>query len=235
MPTDEQWAVSGKTGRKNEKRDVSPSSIASGRCDVRQARRGASPRETGASKKAIRLEKARNEKHATCGFFACRRGKKRGESVAPIEDDLGAPRRDRGASFFRASFQRREDDDDESSSALDAGVGRKRTNQAVLGGLPREVADVAAAAIGGGGVAERVAAVAARLGGGGLGGRLILADGDVAVAEGVAWRMRRLGGVQRVRSRSGGRTRRDRARGRVSSTRENPQPSPFAKNCDNCA
>lgn len=219
MPTDEQWAVSGKTGRKNEKRDVSPSSIASGRCDVREARRGASPRETGASKKAIRLEKAIClEKHATRGFFACRRGKKRGESVAPIEDDLGAPRRDRGARFFRASFQRREDDDEESSSALDAGVGRKRTNQAVLGGLPREVADVAAAAIGGGGVAERVAAVAARLGGGGLGGRLILADGDVAVAEGVAWRMRRLGGVQRVRSRSGGRTRRDHARARVSPT-----------------
>ena len=118
-------------------------------------------------------------------------GKKRGESAVSIEDDLGAPRRDRGARFFRASFQRRENEDDESSSSLDASVGWKRTNQAVLGGLPREVAYVAAAAIGGGGVAERGAAVAARLGGGGLGGRLVLADGDVAVAEGVAWRLRR--------------------------------------------
>ena len=186
-------------------------------------------------KKRFVLKKLETKSTPPVAFSPHRRGKKRGESVAPIEDDLGAPRRDRGARFFRASFQRRENDDEESSSALDAGVGRKRTNQAVLGGLPREVADVAAAAIGGGGVAERVAAVAARLGGGGLGGRLILADGDVAVAEGVACRMRRLGGVQRVRSRSGGRTRRDRARARVSPTRENPQPSPFAKNCDNCA
>ena len=118
-------------------------------------------------------------------------GKKRGESAVSIEDDLGAPRRDRGARFFRASFQRQESEDAESSSSLDAGFGRRRTNQAVLGSLPREVADVAAAAFGGGGVAERGAAVAARLGGGGLGGRLVLADGDVAVAEGVAWRLRR--------------------------------------------
>ncbi len=61
-----------------------------------------------------------------------------------------------------------------------------RTNQAVLGGFPREVADVAAAAFGGGSVAESGTAVAARLGGSALGGRLVLADGDVAVAEGVA-------------------------------------------------
>mmetsp|Transcript_7378 Transcript_7378/g.27810 ORF Transcript_7378/g.27810 Transcript_7378/m.27810 type:complete len:313 (+) Transcript_7378:1464-2402(+) len=66
-------------------------------------------------------------------------------------------------------------------------------NQALLGGLPREVADVAAAAFGGGGVAEGGAAVAAttaRLGGSALGGGLVLADGDVAVTEGVAVQLR---------------------------------------------
>jgi len=66
------------------------------------------------------------------------------------------------------------------------GVGRwRRTDQALLGGLPREVADVAAASLGGGGVAER-GAVATALGRRGLGRGLVLANGDVAVAEGVA-------------------------------------------------
>ena len=60
-----------------------------------------------------------------------------------------------------------------------------RTDQGLLGGLPREVADVAAAALGGGLVTH--GAVTAGLGRGGLGGRLVLTHGDVAIAEGVAW------------------------------------------------
>ena len=62
----------------------------------------------------------------------------------------------------------------------------KLTDKGLLVGLPREVADVAAAAVGGGGVTDG-GPVAAALGGGGLGGRLVLADGDVAIAEGVTW------------------------------------------------
>mmetsp|Transcript_6914 Transcript_6914/g.30267 ORF Transcript_6914/g.30267 Transcript_6914/m.30267 type:complete len:356 (+) Transcript_6914:246-1313(+) len=58
-------------------------------------------------------------------------------------------------------------------------------DEGLLVGLPREVADVAAGAVGGGGVADGGSPVAAALGGGGLGGRLVLADGDVAIAEGV--------------------------------------------------
>ena len=63
----------------------------------------------------------------------------------------------------------------------------KRTDEGLRGRLPREVADVAAGAVGGGGVADGGSPVAAALGGGGLGGRLVLADGDVAIAEGVTW------------------------------------------------
>ena len=66
------------------------------------------------------------------------------------------------------------------------GIGLKLTDEGLLVGLPREVADVAAAAVGGGGVTDG-GPVAAALGGGGLGGRLVLADGDVAIAEGVTW------------------------------------------------
>ena len=62
----------------------------------------------------------------------------------------------------------------------------KLTDEGLLVGLPREVADVAAAAVGGGGVTDG-GPVAAALRGGGLGGRLVLADGDVAIAEGVTW------------------------------------------------
>ena len=69
----------------------------------------------------------------------------------------------------------------------------KLTDKGLLVGLPREVADVAAAAVGGGGVTDG-GPVTAALGGGGLGGRLVLADGDVAIAEGVTWSV--LGGVK---------------------------------------
>jgi len=82
----------------------------------------------------------------------------------------------------------------------------KRTDEGLRGRLPREVADVAAAALRGGGLAHDVpgAAAAARLGStagvGGLRRRVVLAHGQVAVAEGVAWRKRaieRRGGVRR--------------------------------------
>lgn len=232
MPTCEQWAVRFEARRRRGKRKETCQSTVDRVGLAVGAIGGASRRENPRDEKAKKRRSRKSKQKAPAvAFFRRSLGKKRGESAVSIEDDLEAPRRDRGARFFRASFRRREDEDGESSSALDAGVARKRTNQAVLGGLPREVADVAAAALGGGGVAESGAAVAARLGGGGLGGRLVLADGDVAVAEGVAWRLRGLERNERFRSRSGGRTRRDRARGRVSSTRENPQPSPFAKNC----
>ena len=69
---------------------------------------------------------------------------------------------------------------------LDWGIGLKLTDEGLLVGLPCEVADVAAAAVGGGGVTDG-GPVTAALGGGGLGGRLVLADGDVAIAEGVTW------------------------------------------------
>ena len=76
---------------------------------------------------------------------------------------------------------------------LDWGIGLKLTDEGLLVGLPCEVADVAAAAVGGGGVTDG-GPVTAALGGGGLGGRLVLADGDVAIAEGVTWSV--LGGVK---------------------------------------
>jgi len=84
-----------------------------------------------------------------------------------------------------------------------------RTDQALFGGLPGEVAHVAAAAIDGrliteGGeavapapatapAATAPAAAAGRLGRSALGGRLVFAHGDVAVAQGVAcgWRTRK--------------------------------------------
>ena len=85
----------------------------------------------------------------------------------------------------------------------------KRTDEGLRGRLPREVADVAAAALRGGGLAHDVpgAAAAARLGStagvGGLRRRVVLAHGQVAVAEGVAWRKRAEEGGGFVGVRSG--------------------------------